>query len=114
MKQHIIISGLLIILLVAGFSGCLDEKNKFIGTWEAAEGLTTFTFKADDTVVITGTGPLGIGGLVGTANYSLADQKITFSKGSLGVTWEYSFPEDNKLILTSTTGGSLILTKVPG
>ena len=105
------IVGLFLLILVSGLSGCVDEKSKFIGSWQTADGLTTFTFNNDNTVTIAGSGPLGIGALVGTFNYSIANQKVTFSAGSFGVTLNYSFPKSTQLILSNDQGASIILNK---
>ena len=91
-------------------SGCMDEKSKFIGTWQNQDGSTTMKFDSNNKVTITGTGPLGIVSLTGTYDYSIANQKITFSSGS-GITLNYSFPESNQLILSNDQGVSVVFTK---
>ena len=101
-----------LVILLSGLSGCLDEKSKFIGSWQTADGLTTITFSNDNTATVTGSGPLGFVALVGTFNYSIANQKVTFSKGSLGITLNYSFPSSNQLILSNDQGGSIVLNKM--
>jgi hypothetical protein len=107
----VLIVCLLFLILLVGLSGCMDEKSKFIGSWQTADGLTRFTFNNGNTVTIAGSGPLGIGALVGTFNYSIANQKVTFSAGSIGVTLNYSFPSSTKLILSNDQGASIILNK---
>jgi hypothetical protein len=109
--KSLIVIGILGVVLVSCFSGCVDEKSKFIGTWQTQDGGTTMTFNTDNTVMISGTGPLGIVGLIGTFNYSLANQKITFSSGDIGITLNYSFSQSNQLILSNDQGVSIILTK---
>lgn len=111
MKKKIVVVGILVLLLCIGVSGCVDEKSKFVGTWETEDGDTTFTFEEDNMVMISGSGPFGMVALIGTFNYTLSDQQITFSSGSFGITLEYSFPESNRLILTNEQGTSLILHK---
>lgn len=110
MKKLLIVTGIVIVLGICSLSGCLDEKGKFIGTWQTQDGNTLMTFDSDNTVTISGTGPLGLVALIGTFNYSIANQRITFSSGDLGFTLDYSFPESNQMILTHQ-GGSLLLTK---
>jgi hypothetical protein len=105
------IVGLFLLVLVSGLSGCLDEKSKFVGSWQTTDGLTTITFSNDNTATITGSGPFGIVGLTGTFNYSIANQKVTFSAGSLGVTLNYSFPSSTQLVLSNDQGASIILNK---
>jgi hypothetical protein len=109
--ERAFIVGLFLLILVSGLSGCVDEKSKFIGSWQTADGLTTFTFNNGNTVTIAGTGPFGITALVGTFNYSIANQKVTFSAGSLGVTMNYSFPSSTQLILSNDQGASIVLNK---
>ncbi len=111
MKSSFAIMIILSIIFVGCFSGCIDEKSKFIGTWTNQEGTTTMTFDAYSHVTITGTGPLGMVGLIGTFNYSVANQQITFSAGDIGITLNYSFPQSNELILSNNQGVSVIFTK---
>jgi len=110
MKKLLVVVGIVVVLALCSLSGCLDGKSKFIGTWQTQDGKTLMTFNTDNKVTISGTGPLGLVALIGTFNYSVANQKITFSSGDLGFTLDYSFPESNQLILTSQ-GASLVLTK---
>jgi hypothetical protein len=111
MKKLLVGSIIFVIIGVSCFSGCLDEKGKFIGTWQTQDGSTTLTFDANNQVTISGSGPLGILSITGVYAYSLANQKITFSSGDTGLTLNYSFPSSNQLILSNEQGGSLILTK---
>ncbi len=107
----VVVVGLFLLVLVSGLSGCVDEKSKFIGSWQTADGLTTFTFGSNNIVQITGTGPFGMAALIGTFNYSIANQKVTISAGSLGVTLNYSFPSSTQMILSNDQGASIVLTK---
>jgi hypothetical protein len=98
-------------LATISLSGCLDEKSKFIGTWRTAGEETTITFNSD-TATIVGTGPLGLGSLTGSFNYTIANNKITFSSGgTLGITLNYSF-SGSTLIISNDVGSSIIFTKV--
>lgn len=109
MKKILVILGIFVIIWVSSLSGCLDEKSKFIGTWQSSN--ISMTFDTNNKVTITGSGLLGIASLTGTFNYSVADQKITFSSGDFGRTFNYSFPESNQLIISDDSGASLLLTK---
>ncbi|HWR27019.1 MAG TPA: hypothetical protein VN377_01140 [Candidatus Thermoplasmatota archaeon] len=111
MKRLFIGIGILAILSISYLSGCLDEKSKFIGTWETQDGSTSMTFDTNNKVTISGSGPLAIVSLTGLFAYSLANQKITFSSGDTGITLNYSFPSSNQLILSNDQGASLVLTK---
>lgn len=108
MKKFFIGLGILAVLYVSCLSGCLDEKSKFIGTWQNQDGSMSMTFDSNNKVTITGSGLLT---LTGSFDYSVANQKITFSSGDIGKTFNYSFPESNQLIISTDQGFSLILTK---
>jgi hypothetical protein len=112
-KQFVFVIGIMLVILTTiSLSGCLDEKSKFIGTWRTSGGEGTLTFDNDNKVIVTG--QLGDLSLSGTHTWAVADGKITFtseSGGSAGITLDYRFPTDNQLILTGSSGGSIILTK---
>jgi hypothetical protein len=110
MKKLFIVIGLLGILCFSAMSGCLDEKSKFIGTWQNQDGSTTMIF-GQNQVTITGNGPFGILSLSGTLNYSVANQKITFLSEGTGITLNYSFPQSNQLIISNDQGVSVVFTK---
>jgi hypothetical protein len=111
MKKLFVGIGIFMIISVGCFSGCLDEKSKFIGTWQNQDGSATFTFDSDNQVTISGSGPFALLSITGLCDYSLANQKITFSSGDIGFTLNYSFPSSNQLVLSNDQGTSLILTK---
>ncbi len=111
MKKRIFIAVAIFILIVLGFSGCIDEKSKFIGTWTSESGNTTLDFDEDNTVTISGEGPLGIVELKGDFEYSIKDKKITFSSGSFGVTLNYNFPKSDELLLSTDLGKSMTFIK---
>jgi hypothetical protein len=112
-KKFTLIVGItLMILTTISLSGCVDEKSKFKGTWRTSGGGGTMTFNNDNKVTVTG--QLGDFSLSGTYTWAIADGEITFtseSGGSAGVTLDYRFPNDNQLILTSSSGRSITLTK---
>jgi hypothetical protein len=110
-KQLILVGIMLVMLTTISLSGCLDEKSKFIGTWRTAGGETTITFNSN-TATIVGTRPLGLGSLIGSFNYTIANNKITFSSGgTLGITLNYSF-SGSTLVISNDAGNSVIFTKV--
>lgn len=102
--------GLLLCVGVLSLSVCVDEKSKFVGTWNFSEG-ESIVFNNNGTAVITDIGPLADLAVVGIVTYSLTNQQITFSAGSVGVTLTYSFPDSNTLVLTNNEGFSLTLVK---
>jgi hypothetical protein len=110
-KKQVAILGVCLVVLVAGLSGCVDEKSKFIGTWRTVGGETTLTFDSNIAIIV-GTGPLGVASLTGSFNYTIANNKITFSSGGpLGITMNYSF-SDSTLVISNDAGDSLIFNKV--
>jgi len=110
-KQFVLVIIMLVILTTISLSGCVDEKSKFIGTWRTAGGETTITFTST-TATIVGTGPLGVTSLTGSFNYTIANNKITFSSGgTLGITLNYSF-SGSTLVISNDAGNSVIFTKV--
>jgi hypothetical protein len=113
MKNQKAIGGVIlgIILVTLSLCGCTDEKSKFIGTWQYSEG-GTITFNNDNTVSIDNIGPLGQLELIGVFDYNIANNQVTFTSGSVGVTLNYSFPDSNTLVLSNTAGLSIALTKV--
>ena len=111
MKKLFSVLGILFVLCICCLSGCLDEKSKFIGTWQYQDGSMSMTFDSNDKVTITGSGPLGFFSLTGVYDYSIANQKITFLSGDTGVTVSYSFPASDQLLLSNDQGASFILVK---
>ena len=114
-KQFGLVVGMMLVMLTTvSLIGCTNavDKSKFIGTWTTSGGDGTITFNNDDKV--TATGQLGDLSLSGTYTWAVADGKITFtseSGGSVGITVDYRFPDDNQLVLTGSSGGSITLTK---
>jgi hypothetical protein len=111
-KQFVIVGIMLVMLTTISLSGCTDAKSKFIGTWTTSGGGGSMTFTNDNKVVVTG--QLGDFSLSGTYTWAVASEKITFTSeegGSAGLTFDYSFPASNQLILTGSNGGSVTLTK---
>jgi hypothetical protein len=110
-EKTFILIGALLVFGIIFLSGCVDKKSKFVGNWSFSEG-GTVVFNNDGTAVITDIGPLADLALIGSVTYTLANQQITFSAGSVGVTLDYSFSDSNTLILTNNAGLSLILVKI--
>ena len=111
-QTQFVLAGIMLVMLTTiSLSGCVDEKSKFMGTWRTAGGETTMTFTST-TATIVGTGPLGVASLTGTFNYTIANNKITFSSGgTLGITLNYSF-SGSTLVISNDAGNSVIFTKV--
>lgn len=111
MKRNIWVIIAFLTLILVAFTGCMDEKSKFIGTWESEGGGTTLDFDEDNTVSITGEGPLGNVELTGNFEYSVGENEITFSSGSIGITLNYNFPESDELVLSNDQGDSVTFMK---
>jgi hypothetical protein len=110
MGRRMMTTIVILLFIIILSCGCLDEKSKFIGTWQYSEG-GTMTFNNDNTVVINNIGPLGNLELTGVFDYNIANNQITFSSGSIGVTLNYSFPDSNTLIVSNDAGLSINLVK---
>jgi len=111
-KQFVIVGIMLVMLTTISLTGCTNavDKSQFIGTWKTSDGNGSMTFNADNNVTVTGT--LGDFSLSGTYTWAVAGGKITFTAGgSVGLTYDYSFPTSTQLIFTNSNGGSLTLTK---
>lgn len=104
---------IVLILVVVGISIIFNEKGKFIGTWQYVEG-GTITLNSDDTAVIDRAiiGPFRFTDLIGTINYEIANQQVTFTAGSVSIALGYSFQDSNTLVLTNSAGDSIVLTKI--
>jgi len=102
--KKIAITAMVLILVSLSITGCLGDKNKFIGTWQFSEG-GTLTFYQNDTVSVTLSRANLLFQSSGLFTYSIANNNITFtSRGSsvgITLTFPYSFPNENTLILTS-------------
>jgi len=106
MKKIFII---LFIITLCILVGCIDEEkenpskngdDRFIGVWKSNISLTTITFFSD------GTGSLGGWSIT----WKIMDNKLiiaTPEKSGITVPYDYSFSNDNNiLILTSVDGGT--------
>ena len=65
---------IILIITTISLAGCIDEKSKFIGTWQYSSG-GTITFNNDDTVNVDNIGPLGDLELIGVFNYNIANNQ---------------------------------------
>ena len=110
MGRRMVTTIVIIFFITIVSCGCLNEKSKFIGTWQYSEG-GTMTFNNDNTVVINNIGPLGNLELTEVFDYNIANNQITFSSGSVGVTLNYSFPDSNTLISSNDAGLLINLVK---
>ena len=97
MKKHLIVSGIIIILLVVGLSGCSEISNplagnddsRFVGTWKD-EKSATITFFSD------GEGSQGVMGFI----WEIKDDKLVLEMGGdISMVYDYQF-SDNDLTLT--------------
>ena len=113
MKKHLIVIGMVVLLLAVGLSGCVDEKSRFIGSWEMkilSENVTMYTFNSDGTCEMFS--------IHGNGTYKIKDGKLFinvieakyFSEDEL--IYEYHFYNDgDKLILEGLGVGDLTLYK---
>jgi hypothetical protein len=115
MKKQTIYYGIaaviIIIIIIAAFFILTNEKGKFIGTWQySASG--TITFNNDNTAIIDNIGLLGLTEFIGSVNYEVGNNQVTFTSGSVSVSLDYNFYDSNTLVLTNYAGDSITLTKV--
>ena len=107
MKKQIVISGIAILFIVVGLSGCFDsdnsnsELNKFVGTWKL-EGLeqNTYTFFSD------GTGS----GMGDSIEWEIGDGKLEvyWLDRAINLTFDYEFlNNDETLLLTEEFSGHI-------
>ena len=98
MKKKFIATGIIVILIIVGFSGCTEntpnsidtEKNRFIGTWKSSTGYpSTLEFFKDGKCIYgyNGTWDIGDGQLV-----------INLTSISLESTYEYTFSNNDKTL----------------
>lgn len=118
MKKHLIISGIIIILIFVGFSGCSElnpssDDSILVGDWTDIEGNNeVITFFSDGKWIGNGT---MLGGFNGT--YEIKDGKLVLYTIIEGVkcskVCNYNLSDDNtKLTLTTTDNKSIVLTKL--
>jgi hypothetical protein len=105
MKKHLIVSGIIIILLVVGLSGCSEISNplagnddsRFVGTWKD-EKSATITFFSD------GEGSQGVMGFI----WEIKDGKLVLEHGGdITIVYDYQFSNnDTSLTLTDVGIGT--------
>ncbi len=112
MKNYLIISGIVLVLLTVILSGCNDinslssEEDKFIGTWEASEGNVTSTmrFFSNGTVLQSILGQ----NIYGT--WEIKDGKLFTENENSGIaTFDYSFSEDGKTLSTHKSDSGYLI-----
>jgi hypothetical protein len=112
MQKQCLIIGILLLLIIASFSGCNqsnNEREKFIGTWKSElkqnpMGGNNYTetriFYANGSYVTTN---MGLGRIPGT--WHLANGNLIIDTYFPG-TYRYSFSQNNSILtLTSVAGG---------
>ncbi len=106
-----IIAILAILVIVVGLCGSIDEKSKFIGTWQYSEG-GIITFLENNTVSIDNIDPVGDFKLLGIFDYTITNNQITFTSKSIGISLNYAFPDSNTLILVNDAALLITLIKI--
>lgn len=107
MKTQVIIIGIIALFMCAGLSGCsslTSDKDKFVGTWKASNGVTSVLF-SDGTCTVAS--------ISGT--WQIKDKMVVIVLANLPTqsTFSYAFSNDDKtLTLTEVaTGISTVYTK---
>lgn len=86
----------------------LDEKSKFIGTWETTYIEDDGRFVGFNGIYIFNTDQTGtVGGLICT--WDIVDNKliISYYEGVATLTYDYEFSNDSNLLILTNTKGSL-------
>jgi hypothetical protein len=107
MKQQFMVWGLVMLLVCVGMSGCstlVSDKDKFVGTWKAANGTTSVLF-SDGTCTITGI----------TGTWDIKDNLLVIKLANLPTqsTFSYVFSNGDKTVTLTDigTGIALVYTK---
>jgi len=104
MNKHLIVIGVAVLLLVVGLSGCVNnpfsDESKFIGKWKYL-GSTAWIFRKDGTCET----PLGEG------TYIIEKGKLTVDIGSIVVTYDYTFLDDNNKLHLDRSSKSFTLER---
>ena len=112
MNKHLLVSGIAVLLICVGLSGCTDTvtniglDSRFTGTWQEQQfHIGYFTFFSD------GTGSMS--GLSSIWDLKSGKLVITTVEGEYTLTYDYVFSNnDNTLTLTDVgLGTSMIYTK---
>ena len=111
MKKHIIVIGIVVLLLVVGFSGCNENNNtlpsdeeKIVGTWKKSN--VEYEWEVTMTMLPNGTIITGGYEVTGSGKWELKDGKFILTWMEEGETktdsWHYSFSDDyNTLYCTN-------------
>jgi hypothetical protein len=92
--------------------GALDEKSRFIGSWETQyiEGDERFV-GYNGMYIFSSDGSGSIGGLTCTWEISEGKLVIYYYEGITILSYDYSFSDDENKLSLSNTNGSLIFNK---
>ena len=110
MKKQIVVSGIAILFIVVGLSGCFDndnsnsELNKFVGTWKHG------TIPNGPTIRFSSSGECFY--IRDNAEWEIKNGKLvvdfTDVEGDVTLTFDYEFLDDNQvLILTDVETGQI-------
>ncbi len=103
MNKHLIVSGIAVLLICVGLSGCVDEENKIVGEWIDQDGDTHHFFSDGTYNSISGSATQ-------SGMWELKDEKLVFTTLGGTITYNYSFSNNDKT-LTLSGPQTLILTK---
>lgn len=105
-KNRVLIFGFVLLLIVSIFSGCIDEKSKFVGTWKDEQG-DYIVFKSDNTLESEEESGVEKG------TWKISNEELTINILGATLIFDYSFSnDDNTLTLTSKVSESIkVLTR---
>jgi hypothetical protein len=107
MKTQVIIIGIVALFMCAGLSGCnslSSDKDKFVGTWKASNGVTSVLF-SDGTCTVASV----------SGTWQIKDKMLVIVLANLPTqsTFSYAFSNDDKTVTLTevATGISTVYTK---
>jgi hypothetical protein len=97
MRKQIIIIAVVVLILIVGLSGCLSDKNKFVGQWEM-QGMIVFTFREGGTYTST----------VTSGTYEVKDGKLICKATNINLvlSYYYTFADNDNILILNGIGGA--------
>ena len=115
MKKHLIVIGIVVLLLVVGLSGCIeqidnDEMEKFIGTWVSTHYVSGTNLTYNYTITFSLDGGYDSDGEIygGIGKYEVKGEKLILAmsyKPNMVFTFDYYFSSDGQNFAISDEDG---------
>ena len=112
MKKQLVIFGVILLIAISVFSGCVSDESKFEGTWRTKPiaGISIgFTFRSDGTLRIEG-------GQTSLGNWTIKDGKLVLSSNvvepiELSGSFSYEFSDDDQKVILTKDSTTITLLK---